>query len=402
MLLDGFVPDFVGLMEKIHEEGIYEKPKVTRLLSQAIILSRMNRLLLSARNDGELFQGICDLLTRLDYIKFVWVGIVEKGSFDVRPVASAGTGGGYLHKVRITWDESEFGKGPTGTAIKTGRPVLMSDISETSDSRYDPWRGEATRRGFASSIAVPISHNEETIGALNVYSSEKNAFGQMEIGFLVEVAQDIAIGLKSLRLEEELKRTVSELREGLTKTVEVIALMSEARDPYTSGHQQRVSKLASAIARKMGLDESQVEGIRIAGLLHDVGKISVPIEILSKPGRLTSHEFSLIKCHPETGQRILEGVRFPWPVAGVILQHHERLDGSGYPEGLKGEDISLEARILGVADVVEAISSHCPYRPGLGLDRALEEIKEHKGSLYDPDVVEACIAVFLDEGFKFD
>jgi putative nucleotidyltransferase with HDIG domain len=165
----------------------------------------------------------------------------------------------------------------------------------------------------------------------------------------------------------------------------------ETRDPYTAGHQRRVADIASAIGREMDLSEWAIRGIRVAGLLHDIGKLSVPAEILTKPGKLNATEFTIIKSHSQVSYDILEMIEFPWPVKEAILQHHERLDGSGYPNGLTGDDITLEARILGVADVVEAISSHRPYRPALGMEQALRELLNKKGVLYDPKVVEACL-----------
>jgi HD-GYP domain-containing protein (c-di-GMP phosphodiesterase class II) len=175
----------------------------------------------------------------------------------------------------------------------------------------------------------------------------------------------------------------------------------EARDPYTSGHQTKVSRLARAIAQDMALSSDTVDNIRIAGSIHDIGKISVPAEILSKPGKLTDVEFSLIKLHPQTGYDILKNAELPYPIAEIILQHHERLDGSGYPQGLKNDQILLESQIIMVADVVEAMASHRPYRPALGVDAALEEIAKNRGVLYDEKVVEACLRLFREKGFEF-
>ncbi len=197
-----------------------------------------------------------------------------------------------------------------------------------------------------------------------------------------------------------LNETLNKLQKTLRGTVQAIALTVEARDPYTSGHQKRVGALGAAIAREMDLPQDQIEAIRISGQIHDLGKISIPAEILSKPSRLSDDEFSLVKTHPRVGFNILKPVEFPWPVAKIILQHHERLDGSGYPQGLKAEAILVEARILAVADVIEAMSSHRPYRPALGLDRALEEINQNRGCLYDPAVVDACLKIFSQR--KYD
>jgi PAS domain S-box-containing protein len=189
--------------------------------------------------------------------------------------------------------------------------------------------------------------------------------------------------------EDELKQTIEKLRKATGATIQAMAQTVEVRDPYTAGHQRRVSNIARAIATAMALPSEMIEGIRMAGNIHDIGKISVPAEILSKPGSLTDIEFALIKAHPKTGYDILKGIEFPWNIARIVLQHHERLDGSGYPQGLCGEDILLEARILAVADVVEAMASHRPYRPALGLEKAVEEIRSKKNRLYDAGVVEA-------------
>ena len=183
--------------------------------------------------------------------------------------------------------------------------------------------------------------------------------------------------------------------------VQAMSLTVEARDPYTAGHQRRVADLARAIATEMGLLEDQVDGIRMAGLIHDLGKMSVPGEILNRPGLLNELEFKMIKFHVQIGYDILKGIDFPWPVARIALAHHERIDGSGYPNRLKGEEILLEARILAVADVVEAMSSHRPYRAALGIDKALNEISKNRSILYDPEAADACLRVFLEKGYKF-
>lgn len=199
---------------------------------------------------------------------------------------------------------------------------------------------------------------------------------------------------KVLDLEKSEKR----LRKTIEDTIYTIGKIAETRDPYTSGHQKNVSQIATFVAQEMKLPKDKIEGIRIASLVHDIGKISVPAEILNKPIKLSDIEFNLIKDHSQTGHDILKSIEFPWPVARIVLQHHERLNGSGYPQGLKGEDILLEARIIGVADVIDAMSSHRPYRPALGIDAALEEISQNKGILYDPKVVDACLKLFKEKG----
>lgn len=374
-----------------------EDEKATRLHSLLMVTRNINQALLMAKNEPDLFQQICDSLAEV--FKFSWIGLVEKGSHKVKPVAQAGFEEGYLPSINVTWDDSDFGKGPTGTAIKTGGVSVIKDIE--ADPRYTPWKEEAMKRGYASSIALPLLHGGETIGAINVYSEQTNAFGDAEMEFLIEVAGDIAVGVKTLRLMRELEQGIDSLQVLLNETVAALALMSEMRDPYTAGHQRRVSILASAIAGEMGFTEEQVRGIRIMGLLHDIGKIAIPAEILSKPSKMSESEFSIIKTHSQVGHEILKNIDFPWPVAQAVLQHHERLDGSGYPFGLCYDDIILEARILAVADVVEAMVAHRPYRPAYGVDYAIEEISQKKGVLYDPEAVDVCTSLFEKRWFEF-
>jgi PAS domain S-box-containing protein/putative nucleotidyltransferase with HDIG domain len=204
------------------------------------------------------------------------------------------------------------------------------------------------------------------------------------------------------QIESEIKESYKKLQRTMEGAIEAIATIAETRDPYTAGHQRRVAQLASTIAREMKLPEEQVSKIRIAGLLHDIGKVAVPSELLSKPGKLSETEFDLIKTHPQLGKEILKTMELPWVICPIVLQHHERLDGSGYPRGLTGDEISLEARILAVADVVEAMASHRPYRPSLGIDAALEEISKNKGKLYDVEVVDVCLMLFREKEFKFE
>jgi len=226
----------------------------------------------------------------------------------------------------------------------------------------------------------------------------------------VELEQNKPVGLSGfmfdindkMKTREALEKSREQLKASLIGTVIAVSRAVGARDPYTAGHQQRVSQLSRAIGQEMGLDTELIEGLRLGATIHDIGKIYLPAEILSKPTKLTDVEYALIKSHAQVGYDILKDITFPWPVADIAYQHHERLDGSGYPQGLKGDEICLEARIVAVADVVEAMNNHRPYRPGLGMNAALKEIETYRGKWFDPAVVDACLALCREKGFSFE
>ena len=238
-------------------------------------------------------------------------------------------------------------------------------------------------------IFTPLIIEDQVIG---VFSVQSDNLTHEDIPVATAFSHQLADAWNKTKLVQNLRETV----EGI---IHAIAATVEARDPYTAGHQKRVADLAASIAREMRLSEHQIEGIRMAGTIHDLGKVQVPAEILSKPGKISDLEYGIIKTHPQVGFDLLKGIEFPWPITKMVLQHHEKMDGSGYPHGLKGNEILLDARILAVADVVEAISSHRPYRPALGIEKALDQIVQDKGILLDPDVVDACLKVF-EQGYK--
>jgi HD-GYP domain-containing protein (c-di-GMP phosphodiesterase class II) len=210
------------------------------------------------------------------------------------------------------------------------------------------------------------------------------------------------VKFKYNQVDKMLKQSYKKLQKIIEGTTNIITKVVETRDPYSIGHQQRVSKLATAIAREMKLPQEKIEGTKIASLVHDIGKVNLPTEIISKPGKLIEVEFNLIKNYPKVGYDILKKVDFPWPIAEIVLQHQEKIDGSGYPRGLKSDEICIEAKILGISNVVEAMSSHRPYRPTLGIDKALEEISQNRGILYDPMVADICLKLFKERSFKFE
>lgn len=241
---------------------------------------------------------------------------------------------------------------------------------------------------------IMAKSGEEKVVEANTVIIGRNG-EKKEMGIL----RDISVRKK---IEEERAQNFERSKRNLEETINALALAVEMRDPYTAGHQKRVTQLACAIAEEMDLPEEKIEGIRMAGAIHDVGKVLIPAEILSRPGLLSKIDFSMIQIHPKVGYDILKTIEFPYPVAQIVLQHHERMNGSGYPEGLTGKKILLEARVLGVADVVEAISSRRPYRAALGTKRALNEVYKKRGILYEPEAVDACLRLFIEKGFKFN
>jgi putative two-component system response regulator len=232
-------------------------------------------------------------------------------------------------------------------------------------------------------------------------------FHTAEVKARVEAHLAMALMKAQLRnenslLEQTVQKKTKELQDMLQGIISSMALMVEIRDPYTAGHQQRVAQLAGAIAKKMGLEPDRIEGLRIAALLHDVGKIRIPVSILNRTGQLLDAELEVIKIHPQISYDILKNIPFPWPCARIVVEHHERLDGQGYPSGLKADEILLESKILAVADVTEAKSSFRPYRPAQGIDAALEELRKYRGILYDCDVVDACLSLYAEGSFEFE
>ena len=403
---DGKVTRILGIRTDINErkQGELTLERTNRALHT---LSACNEALVHATNETELLDTICRLIVEKGGYRMAWVGFAEQDSEKtVRPVAYFGHEEGFLAETKRSWAaDSELGRGPVGTAIRTGA-VQVNQNTQT-DPALALWREAGLKRGYQSGTTLPLQGSTGILGALTICAPEPDAFNETEVTLLQELAADLAFGIETLRTRAERDRNAYEhehhqeiLRNSLEQSIQAIAATVEARDPYTAGHQQRVTELAEAIAREMGLAEERIHGMRLAASIHDLGKIKVPAEILAKPGKLTALEFMLIKTHPQAGYDILKDIEFPWPIADIVRQHHERLDGSGYPQGLKDGQVLLESRILSVADVVEAMSSHRPYRPSLGIDAALEEIERRRGVQYDSKVVDACIKLFRERDYE--
>ena len=372
--------------------------KVNRALKT---LSSGNEVLVRATDEMTLLQEMCRVVVAVGGYHVAWVGYAQQDEQkSVRPMAQYGIAADLLGTLRFSWANDEFGRGPTGSAIRNGEPQVIANA--LTDPRFSPWQAAALASGCASILALPLTDTAgHTFGVLTIDTTNANAFDSEEIRLLRELANDLSYGIVSLRNRAAQQRSAEQISKGMEDTIQAIAATVEMRDPYTAGHQRRVAQLAAAIAIEMGLTTEQAHGIRLAGTVHDIGKIGVPAEILSKPSRLSELEFRIVQEHAVMGFNIMKDVSFPWPIAEIAHQHHERMNGSGYPQGLKGEAILLEARIVAVADVVESMASHRPYRPSLGMPAALDEIARNRGTLFDAQVADACSKV-LERGFKFE
>ena len=416
--------------------------EVLRLYSQRLVakLEKRSRDLeaeLARRKEAE--ASLRHYTRRLEVLREIDVAILEARSPESVAEIVLDALHGFLDPIRASVAVFDLKREEaTVLAVRTEVPSLMTpgallsiaDIGSVSEMQRGVIRitndlmqlerqTEFDRRlieaGVSSCMVVPLRARGELIGSLNLGFASSDRTTEERTQAVTELANQLAIALRQTQLRQavetharELERHVKELRlakaevEGsyelisrtLSQTVEALAAAAEVRDPYTAGHQRRVTELAVAIARKLELDAIRVEGLRVAGLMHDIGKMAIPSELLSKPSKLSDLEYRMIQDHPQTARGILSTVEFPWPIGDIVLQHHERLDGSGYPSALSGDEILLEARILAVADVVEAMASHRPYRPARGIDQALREIRDGAGTKYDERVVEACTLLF--------
>jgi len=396
--------------------GVYEDITKRKLAELALhnanralrAISACNEAMFRSQTETELLNAACALIVEIGEYRMTWIGYTqEDAEKSVKPVAMHGVEQGYLQSRQFSWDENNpAGRGPTGTSIRTGKPQINQNF--LTNPALGPWREAALQRGYQSSIALPLTGNNGVFGALMIYSPEPDAFSADEVSLLEELSRDLSFGIETLRtrverdrVAEENRRQLLEQQQTLKDFIRAIASTVEMRDPYTAGHQYRASQLAVAIAREMGLSDHTVNGIELAAIVHDLGQINIPAEILCRPGRLNENEFLLIKQHPQTGYDTLKDIRFPWPIAEIVLQHHERLDGSGYPRGIKGDQILLEARIMAIADVTEAMSSHRPYRPAHDIGAVIAELEKNSGSRYDKTVVDACLRVLQGKPFPF-
>jgi PAS domain S-box-containing protein len=357
-----------------------------------------NVALVHAVSEDDLLERICRVIVDQTRYHFAWVGISDPDLPLGARVTAFGDPPTYFDALEHLAGKGTY-RGPLLMALETHELQVVHDIAALPETM--PWRQLALDYGYRSALALPLLFDEREHGVLAVYSEDPNVFTTEVVDVLTELASDLAFGVGALRARAERSAYRARFEASLEAVVRAVAATVELRDPYTAGHQRQVAELAAAIATDLGLGPQLTAGIRVAASIHDIGKLAVPADILSRPGRLSETEFAIIKAHTQAGHDVVVGVDFPWPVAEMILQHHERLDGSGYPSGLHGEEIAIGARIIAVADTVEAMQCHRPYRPALGTETALQTIAAGRATLFDPDVVDACSRVFGEQGFCF-
>lgn len=382
IFLDG---SLVGLIVSMEE--VTKAHRDRRFLS---LRTEVGRITILSSSESEYVQKVCNTLVDKGEFALAWFGELRDSGDSIDVLWSAGLSDYFNSEAIAWWGSSQSESTSVMSALRSGRTQVVNDTTQQGEPT--PWRLRPREFELNSLAVVCLSLGERRV-VVCVYDRSVDAFDQATLESIEQILSEVEVGLDHVRL-------LKQLRASLDGTLGALSEMTEVRDEYTAGHQSRVGFLASAIAAYMNLSDALVELIRQGGEVHDVGKISVPVEILTAPRKLSTLEFQMIQVHAQVGYGILSRAELPWPIAQIALQHHERLDGSGYPNGLTGEDIILPARIIAVADVVEAMSNHRPYRPSVGVEKALTELIEHGGTLYDQDVVTACVELFAS-GFEF-
>jgi putative nucleotidyltransferase with HDIG domain len=367
-------------------------------------LSAAAAALARADSTDMLIAEVCDAIATQSPYLLAWVGKAEDDQEKtIKVLGGAGTALDYIEKISVSWsDQHVTGLGPAGLAVRSNQITIVADTEV--DPGFIVWHDLAKKYGIRSAIACPIADGaDHPFGVLVVYSAAPNAFGAEEAKLFESLAHELSFGLRAIERQHQLddqihqKELVQERLAGALKaTIEAMSRTMEWRDPYTAGHQKRVALISAAIAKKLGLSNEQIEALYMAAMVHDLGKVAVPAEILTKPSRLTDLEMQMVQGHAESGYQILKDIPFPYPIAEMVYQHHERLDGSGYPRGLAGDAICLEARILAIADTIEAMATHRPYRPGRGLDLAMKEVMAEAGSKLDQVIANAAFELYSD------
>ncbi len=386
----------IGEFRDITDQENYERQLAVKnwalsaFSAAALALSR-------ARSEQELLRTICEAITTESAYALAFISVAEDGPEKlVRFAAASGSAIDYINGLRLSWaDDDPDAQGPSGICIRTGRMHIVGDFE--TDPSFARWRARARQYGIRSVAGIPLCIEGGWRAALVVFSPEPGAFQSEPMQVFQRLGQQIVHGIQALRDKILLEASRRRLTDVLAATVSAMVAAMEARDPYTAGHESRVADICVAIGREMGWDEGRLLGIRLGAMVHDIGKISIPAQILTKPSRLSPAEFAMVKEHPETGYSILKGIPFTGPVADMVRQHHEKLNGSGYPLGLQGDQILLESRVLAVADMIEAMASDRPYRRARGLEFALQQIESEAGTQLDAEVVRVCAALFREK-----
>lgn len=397
----------IHIFQDVTNEHAQEK-KIENLNKTLRLISRCNEILVRSIDENELVTTVMGEIIK--HSSYDFVGVYYKGEDKTTCYEYRFSEDEMLKLKTVDISKEKYQDCPVNVCIEKRRVINIENIKADEEWTEILHRSKdicpASLYGMKGSILLLPLSNSESLGAMVIYSKRPQTFSSDQVELFIELSEDTAYGIHTLRLREKFVQTsqhrdetLKKLKESLDGTVKAVASMVEARDPYTAGHQTRASALAVAIAQELGLDKEQIEGIKVAGQVHDIGKIQIPSELLTKPTKLTDIEYQLIQTHPQTGYEIVKNIHFPWKIADIILQHHEAIDGSGYPNGLKEDDILLEAKIISVSDVVEAIASHRPYRAALGVDYALNYIEENKGVLYDTEVVDACLKLFREKNY---
>lgn len=396
----------------IFEDITLERARIQNIenLNKTLFLIRKcNEILVRAKDKESLIKDICDEITKDDIYSYAALFLRDAKaikclyySFETHDMQQI---------YDIDFSLQKYEQCPVVVSINSKEHIVISDIQ--SD---EFWKNKLLQHKelcpawpyeMKGSMLCQYMSFEELDGSFVVYSKEPNIFRSDTLMLFKELVDDVAYGIHHHKVENKLKETSLEqakslklLNESFIGTIQALSKMTELRDPYTAGHQNRVAKLSVAIAKKLLLDEEKIQTIELAATVHDIGKIQIPTEILTKPTKLNDLEYKIIKTHPMAGHEILKDIKFINPIAKIVLEHHERLDGSGYPNALKGDEILLESKIISVADVVEAMASHRPYRASLGVEFALKEIKKYRGIWFEESIVDACVEIFEQDGYQ--
>lgn len=386
----------------------HEQQKMKELNKTLNLIRKCNELLVRAQSQDSLVKDTCDEITSKE--PYAYAALFLKSNDSIKCIYCSPSNFNMHGIYDIDFSNEKYKTHPIIESIELQKTIIIDDIK--NDKIWSKKLLQHKELCLAHSCDMEGSmlcqylEQSGIKGVFAVYSKNKAFFDDSKTALFKELVDDMAYGIHHHRIREELKETailqsksLHLLKESFQGTIEAVSKMAEMRDPYTAGHQRRVAKLSVAIAKELGLEQEKTEAIEVAAAVHDIGKMQIPSEILTKPTKLTDLEYEIIKTHPQAGYNILKDINFSYPIAKIILQHHEKIDGSGYPNKLKGNEILLEAKIISVADVVEAMASHRPYRASLGVDFALEEIEKYKGAWYEEPIVDACIKLFKEQNY---